>query len=152
MKPLVVEFAVAAPCDHAFSMWSSRTALWWPRSHTVTKSDELDIIFEGRVGGRIYERGSGGDEHDWGEITAWEPPHRVAYRWHLFFDPAEATDVEVTFTPSDDGTNVRIEQRGWERIGAAARERRTNTDRAWAAIVPLYVDAAGSAPAPPEVG
>jgi len=58
---------------------------------------------------------------------------------HAFADPEEATDVEVTFAAGGDGTNVRIEQRGWERLGATGAERRTNTDRAWSAIVPESV-------------
>lgn len=141
MTPLVVEFTVDASPAHAFDVWTSRTALWWPRSHTVTRADDVAIVVEGRRGGRIYERAGDGTEHDWGRVTAWEPPQRIAYTWHLFFDPAEATDVEVTFTPRHDGTSVRIEQGGWERLGEAGVERRTNTHRAWAAITPLYVEA-----------
>ena len=138
MTPLVVEFQVAATPEHAFAMWTSRTELWWPRSHTVTKARDLDIVFEGRPGGRIFERAGDGIEHDWGRVTEWDPPNRLAYQWHLFFDPAEATDVEVTFVSGGVGTDVRIEQRGWERLGVAGVERRTNTDRAWGAIVPEF--------------
>ena len=141
MTPLVVEFTVDASPQHAFEVWTSRTSLWWPRSHTVTSADDLAIVVEGRRGGRIYERAGDGTEHDWGRVTAWEPPQRIAYTWHLFFDPAEATDVEVTFTPRQGGTSVRIEQGGWERLGEAGAERRVNTKRAWAAITPRYVEA-----------
>ncbi|MDJ0961643.1 MAG: SRPBCC domain-containing protein [Acidimicrobiia bacterium] len=144
MTPLIVEFNVAATPEHAFAMWTARTELWWPRSHTVTKARDLDIVFEGRPGGRIFERAVDGREHDWGRVTEWDPPYRLAYQWHLFFDPAEATDVEVTFAPGDAGTDVRIEQRGWERLGAAGVQRRTNTNRAWGAIVPEYVAAVGT--------
>ena len=141
MIPLVVEFEVAAPCAHAFDVWSGRASMWWPRSHTVTRADELEIVYEAKVGGRIFERAADGSEHEWGTITLWDPPHRISYRWHLFFDPADATDIDVTFTPSDIGTEVRIEQRGWERLGAEGPPRRTNTERAWGAVVPHYLDA-----------
>ena len=127
--------------EHAFEVWANRPSLWWPRSHTVTGGDALSIIFEGRPGGRIYERAADGTEHEWGQVTAWEPPDRIAYSWHLFFDPAEATDVEVTFAAGPDQTIVRIEQRGWERLGEAGQVRRANTEMAWAAIVPRYVAA-----------
>jgi uncharacterized protein YndB with AHSA1/START domain len=122
-------------------MWTSRAELWWPRSHTVSRAEALDIVFEARPGGRIFERVEDGVEHDWGRVTVWDPPHRLSYRWHLFFDPEEATDIEITFAPADAGTRVRIEQRGWERLGAAGVQRRTNTDRAWSAIVPEFVAA-----------
>lgn len=141
MTPLVVEFNVAASCEHAFDMWSNRASLWWPRSHTVTRADDLEIVFETHPGGRIYERAADGTEHDWGEVTVWEPPHRVAYVWHLFFDPAEATEVDVTFHTVDGGTEVRIEQRGFERLGEAGVLRRSNTDRAWNTITALFIEA-----------
>jgi uncharacterized protein YndB with AHSA1/START domain len=141
VTPLVVEFRVAATPEHAFAMWTARTDLWWPRSHTVTKAKDLDIVFEGRSGGRIYERADDGIEHDWGRVIEWDPPHRLTYSWHLFFDPAEATDVEITFESGANGTDVRIEQRGWERLGAGGEERRTNTNRAWSAIIPQFVEA-----------
>ena len=141
MEPLIVEFDVAKPVGHAFDTWVNRPSLWWPKSHTVNKDDDLAIVFEGRPGGRIYERTGEGIEADWGQVTVWEPPHRVAYSWHLFFDPAEATLVEVTFTENDGGTQVRIEHAGWERLGEpTGTERRTNTNRAWGAVTPLFIE------------
>src|SRR5262249_43002769 len=83
----------------------------------------LIVTFEPRPGGRIYERTPGGREHDWGEVLAWEPPRRLVYLWHLRFDRADATEVEVTFTPVEGGTRVRIEHRGWERLGAVGPAR-----------------------------
>jgi len=145
MTPLVMEFTVAASCEHAFDLWSNRPSLWWPRSHTISRADDLEIIFERHPGGRIYERTGDGTEHDWGEVTAWEPPNRVTYRWHLFFDPADATSVEVTFASGKEGTAVRIEHRGWERLGAKGPDRRTNTGRAWGAIIPVYAEACRTA-------
>ena len=44
------------------------------------------MTFECRPGGRIFERTPDGVEHDWGEVLAWEPPHRLAYLWHLGSD------------------------------------------------------------------
>ena len=99
-------------------------------------------MFEPRAGGRIYERAPDGAEHEWGRVTAWEPPRRLAYSWHLRQDRADATDVEVTFSAAPEGTAVAIVHRGWERLGAkgpAARERNT---RGWAGLLPHYVAAA----------
>ncbi len=73
------------------------------------------------MGGRIYERTPGGVEHDWGEVTVWSPPARLAYLWHLRRDRADATEVEIRFTATGSGaTRVEIEHRGWERLGSAA--------------------------------
>ena len=98
IEPLRLSFEVRCPAGHAFAVWTTRTSLWWPRSHTVTEAPGLVVVIEGRPGGRIFERTPEGSEHDWGEVTRWEPPRRLAYRWYLNASPAEATDVEITFT------------------------------------------------------
>ena len=82
-------------------------------------SDELSVVLEPRVGGRIYERTGAGAEHDWGEVTVWEPPSRLAYSWHLRRDRADATDVEIRFVargPASDAGRDRT-----SRLGAAGR-------------------------------
>jgi uncharacterized protein YndB with AHSA1/START domain len=84
MDPIVVEFDLEASPAHAFEVWTSRPSMWWPRSHTITQDPDLTVAFEPFPGGRIYERGRDGSEHEWGEIMVWEPPDRVGYLWHLF--------------------------------------------------------------------
>jgi uncharacterized protein YndB with AHSA1/START domain len=142
-EPLVVAFEVDASPAHAFQTWTTRCATWWPRSHTVS-GDPAQITFEPRAGGAIVERAPDGQEHRWGEILEWEPPHRLRYLWHLFFDPSEATEVEITFEPAGDGTAVRLEQRGFEALGDAGPPRQQRTHRVWGMITPMFVDACRS--------
>ena len=143
IEPIRLSFEVACRPEDAFATWTARTTDWWPRSHTVTTEAGLAVIFEAGVGGRIFERAPNGDEHDWGEITAWDPPRRLGYLWHLRADRADATDVEITFTPLAEGrTRVDIEHRGWERLGAAGESRRDANRGGWAGLLPHYVDAA----------
>jgi len=130
-RPLIVEFEVAAGLDHAFATWTERCASWWPSAHTISRGPAA-ILLEPRAGGRIFERAPDGTEHDWGSVVEWEPPRRIAYRWHLFFDPSEATDLQVTFRPAGAGRIVvRIAQSGWERLGDAGPARRTRTGQVW---------------------
>jgi uncharacterized protein YndB with AHSA1/START domain len=135
--PLVVEFEVAAPVEHAFEMWANRPALWWPAGHTISGGPEA-IVFEPRAGGRIFERAPDGAEHEWGEVLSWQPPTRLRYLWHLFFDRSEATEIEVTFQPRGDRTAVRLEQSGWERLAEAGPPRRTRTGQVWAELTVRY--------------
>jgi uncharacterized protein YndB with AHSA1/START domain len=140
VEPLVVEFEVGAPPAQAFDAWTRRCATWWPASHTICR-EPAAITFEPHPGGRIVERAPNGAEHQWGTILDWEPPVRLRYLWHLFFDPSEATEVEVTFTAREAGTAVRLEQRGWERLGDAGPPRRDRTRQAWAAITGRFAAA-----------
>ena len=139
-EPLVVEFEVDASRRHAFETWTARCGLWWPKSHTIS-GDPAAITFQPRPGGRIFERAADGAEHEWGEVLDWEPPGRLRYLWHLFFDRTEATEVEISFTERDGKTVVRIEQRGWDRLGEAGPPRREKTGHAWAAIGQLFQQA-----------
>jgi uncharacterized protein YndB with AHSA1/START domain len=143
LEPLELDLVVACPPDRAFALWATETTLWWPKGHSVSADPALTVTFEPRVGGRIYERTGAGEEHDWGEVLAWEPPHRLVYLWHLRFDRVDATEVEVTFRARDDGdgTAVRIVHRGWERLGDAGPERRDRNRRGWAGVLEPYLAA-----------
>lgn len=151
--PIHLEFTVAASPQHAFQMWTERTALWWPVGHTIAKTGDVAITFEPRPGGRIYEQAPDGAQHDWGEIIEWSPPTGLSYLWFLFFDRSEATEVRVTFTPTDGGTSVELHQSGFERLGAEeGRERRHRTERAWSSLAELYraaLDGADTGPSAP---
>jgi hypothetical protein len=140
-----MSFEVACSVKHAFRVWTSGIGVWWPVDHTVTGEADLLIVLQSGVGGRIYERTKEGEEHDWGEVTVWEPPTQLAYLWHLGSDRSEATEVEIHFSAQgQDATRVDIEHRGWERLantGAAWRER---NQAGWRTLLPHYVTAVGN--------
>ncbi len=141
MTPLTLSFDVDCSVEHAFSTWTDEIGTWWPRDHTVTGAAAA-VVMQSGVGGRIYERTPDGDEHEWGEVTAWEPPGRLAYLWHLARDRADATQVEIRFVPrGDDGTRVEIEHRGWERLGATGEQWRERNQMGWESLLPHYAAA-----------
>jgi uncharacterized protein YndB with AHSA1/START domain len=143
-EPLRFSFEVGCPVAHAFAVWTSGISTWWPADHTVSGQPGLHVVLEERVGGRVFERTADGTEHDWGEVTAWEPPSRLAYRWFLRADRADATDVEIRFTASGaDGTRVDIEHAGWERLGARGPAWRERNTGGWTTLLPHYRAAAG---------
>jgi uncharacterized protein YndB with AHSA1/START domain len=140
IEPIQLSFEVDCDPAHAFDVWTARTSLWWPASHTVSVEPDLEVTFEPRVGGRIFERTTTGAEHDWGEILEWEPPTRLVYRWHLRVDRADATEVEIRFLAADAGaTRVEIEHRGWERLGALGEARRDGNYAGWGSLLPHFV-------------
>ena len=136
-EPLSITFDVDCTPDHAFDVWTSRIDTWWPRDHTVHQA--VAVVLQGHVGGRIYERDADGAEHDWGEVTAWDPPTRLAYTWHIGRSAHEATDVEIRFVAREPGsTRVQIQQRGWERFGEEAGPWRDRNRVSWDSLLPHY--------------
>ncbi len=82
-------------------------------------------------------------EHDWGEVTIWEPPRRLGYTWHLNRDRSDATEVEIRFVARGDAaTTVEVEHRGWERLGAGGQAWRDRNDGGWATLLPHFIAAA----------
>lgn len=140
-SPLRMSFEVACSAEHAFSVWSSGFGAWWPPDHTVTGKPE-EVVLQSGVGGRIYERTADGAEHDWGEVTVWQPPSRLAYLWHLGGDRAAATEVEIHFRALDTATTrVEIEHRGWERLGQIGEEWRERNQAGWQSLLPHFITA-----------
>lgn len=124
IDPIHRSITVARPPDDAFRLFTAGMGTWWPLD-THGRADEHDgakaegLVFEERVGGRVYEVLSNGVEAEWGVVTAWEPPARVVLDWNPSPEDRPFTEVEVTFTPTTDGgTRVDLHHRGWERLGA----------------------------------
>ena len=141
IEPLRVDVDIACSPEHAFATWTERFGQWWPPSHTVS-GDPAAIVLEPRIGGRIYERTHDGTEIDWGEITGWDPPQRLAYRWHIRRDRADATDVEIRFVAVHAGsTRMEIIHAGWERLGAGAQAWRDANRGGWSGLLPVFAAA-----------
>ncbi len=109
---------VDASIETAFETFTRRLASWWPlETHSIHKDRIAEMVFEEREGGRLYERTATGEEADWADVVAWEPPHRIVLRWRV--NPERpATEVEVRFTPDGKRTRVDLEHRNLERHGA----------------------------------
>jgi hypothetical protein len=137
--PLKMSFDVECSTEHAFDVWTAGFGSWWPIDHTVTGQGHLVIVLQGGVGGRIYERTSDGIEHDWGQVTVWNPPTQLVYLWHLRRDRSDATEVEIRFVARGSRvTRVEIEHRGWERMGKAGDDWRDRNRAGWETLLPHF--------------
>lgn len=137
--PVVKEVVVSVPVERAWEVFTAGIDEWWPVDRfSVGMERTRAVEFEGRTGGRIFERWDDGTEKPWGEVLAWEPPRRVVFTWHPNEERPAATEVEVTFTAQDGATRVRLEHRGWERLGAEAAESRASYDAGWVAVLGRY--------------
>jgi uncharacterized protein YndB with AHSA1/START domain len=147
IEPVRKRIAVQAPPERAFAIFTEGIAGWWPLgTHSVgAERDDVSaetVVFEGRVGGRLFERLTDGAEVDWGEVVVWEPPHRVVLTWHPgYADSSVASEIEVRFHAEGGGTRLDFEHRGWERLGERAQRTRDGYESGWDITLGRYVEA-----------
>jgi hypothetical protein len=142
LDPIRMSFDVDCPVEHAFNVWTAKTSSWWPVAHTMSAEPGLEVVFEGRVGGRIFERTTAGVEMEWGHITVWEPPRRLGYLWRIATEESNATEVEIHFVDCGDATTrVDIEHRGWEMLGDFGQPWRETNLGGWEGVMPEYLAA-----------
>jgi uncharacterized protein YndB with AHSA1/START domain len=133
-RDLTIDRAVtiARPLADVFALFTQRPATWWPlATASYSREQAVDLTFEPRVGGRVYETARDGSEVTWGEILVWDPPHRFAYSYRPFGD-GRLTQVEVTFNAlSESSTDVRVLHGGWEAHGEEGVKRSEGYSWGW---------------------
>jgi uncharacterized protein YndB with AHSA1/START domain len=124
---------VEAPIERAFSVFTEDMGIWWPPENHILSAPLAEMVFEPRVGGRVYDRGTDGSECQWARVLAYEPPERlviswdISLAWQIQTDDEKTSEVEIRFTPDGpDRTRVDLEHRnldrhgeGWERMAAS---------------------------------
>ncbi len=106
-KTVLVDFAP----PEAFDLFTAGIASWWPvGSHSYGGEAVTDVVFEGRVGGRVFEVTAAG-EQDWANVVEHDPPSGFVLEWLI--GDAHGSEVEVRFAPEGPGTRVELEHRGF---------------------------------------
>ncbi len=145
LEPVRQSVKVRRPIEAAFEFFTRDIGSWWPVDTHHARGQVIAVVFEGRVGGRIYERCADGETAEWGEVLRWEPPTRVAFTWlPTRSRGAAATEVDVRFIAEGPATTrVELEHRGWERLGDRAEEIRTSYLNGWPGVMRRFALAAG---------
>ncbi len=151
-EPLAVNrsITVQAPPERAFAVFTEGFDSWWPRGHHIGSADMAKAVIDPYAGGRWYELGEDDSRTDWGDVLAYDPPHRLVLTWHiggtwsLEASPENFSEIEVTFTPEGDGTRVELAHRHLERHTAAASlAESVGGDGGWNGLLKLYSEAVG---------
>ena len=140
-SPNAIRKTVVVRCgvDAAFRAWTEQINVWWPKGHSRSGVPNTTVCLETRLGGRIFERTPEGVEHDWGEVTVWDPPRHFTYHWYLGSSPNQPTMVQVRFTAHTQGsTLVAVLHQGPELIGEHWSRNSHIFARAWEALLPAY--------------
>ena len=141
----MVEVALTPP--QAFELFVNRMGDWWPKTKTPGANEHVAIVVEPRPGGRWAEKDRQGAETQWGKVVAWEPPGRLVLGWQLNgefrYDPDLLTEVELTFSPTTDGTMVSLEHRDLEKFGSDAERMVQAITGGWTSRLSDFASAAG---------
>lgn len=146
LPPVIRAATVTCPPTEAFRVFTDEIGAWWPLpTHGIFGDRSGGVVFRD---GRLIEIATDGSEAVWGEITAWDPPRRLAISWHPGRDADDASLVEVSFDADGESTRVTIEHRGWETFGedAAARRRSYVGPNAWGYVLDHYGSGAAHRP------
>jgi uncharacterized protein YndB with AHSA1/START domain len=143
---------VNAPVERAFSVFTEQMGSWWPPDHHILEAPLAETVFEPRVGGHVYDRGTDGSECRWSRVLAYEPPTRIVFSWDINLqwqvetDPERASEIEIRFTAEgDERTRVDLEHRnldrhgdGWEQMALAV-----GSPDGWGKGLKRFAEAAG---------
>jgi uncharacterized protein YndB with AHSA1/START domain len=139
------EIVVDAPIAEAFRVFTERFGDFKPKEHNLLRAPITETVFEGKVGGHIFDRAEDGSECHWARVLAYEPPTLVVFSWdigptwQLEQNPDNTSEVEVRFTADGPArTRIELEHRNLDRHGPgweAVREGVDGND-GW----PLYLD------------
>lgn len=119
-----LSIVVEAPIERAFKVFTEDFGSFKPREHNLLAVPIAETVFEPRIGGHVYDRGTDGSECRWARVLAYEPPHRlllswdISPQWRLETDPDRTSEWEVRFiAETANRTRVEIEHRNLERHG-----------------------------------
>jgi uncharacterized protein YndB with AHSA1/START domain len=136
---------VNAPIERAFRVFTEDFGAFKPPEHNLLPVDIAETVFEPRVGGYLYDRGTDGSVCRWARVLAYEPPTRVVIswdinpQWQIESDPDKTSEVEVSFVAeAADLTRVQLEHRNLDRHGEGWESERDGVagDQGW----PLYLE------------
>ena len=147
IEPVRRTVGVDLPIADAFRLFTAEIGTWWPLDRfSVSDAKTVDATWEPRAGGEVYELDENGDRHHWADVLVWEPPHRFVIAWRVNPEWPAPTEVEVRFTPFEDGagTRVELEHRGFERLGERAEAARASYDTGWETVLGRFVEGAGA--------
>ncbi|WP_260734992.1 SRPBCC family protein [Tunturiibacter lichenicola] len=145
LEPVRKSLRVRADVAKAFRVFTEEMDSWWPRTHHIGSSPMKRVVVEGRPMGAIYTDQEDGTVCPWGSVLTWEPPHLFVMAWQVrpdwSFEPdlSKCSEVEVRFTPADDGTTlVELEHRYLERHGAGWSKMHEQLNGGWLGVLEKF--------------
>jgi activator of Hsp90 ATPase-like protein len=124
---------VEAPVERAFDVYTNGMGSWWPMAtHSLGHGQVVDVVFEPRIGGLVYEVWDDGSRREWADVVAYDAPHSFELRWRV--GEGTPTRLALSFTAVDDGTRVELVHDGWDDA-----ERFESYDNGWEGVLSSFL-------------
>jgi uncharacterized protein YndB with AHSA1/START domain len=134
-----VTTSVEVPPEEAFRIFTDEIDAWWRRGPRFRGGGTASVLAFQTVGGERHLVEIGDERFLIGRVLAWEPGARLVFEWRgRSFHPEEKTEVEIRFEPTESGTRVILEHRGWEGLRGDHPVRHGLTGPAFTAMIGLH--------------
>jgi uncharacterized protein YndB with AHSA1/START domain len=153
---VTLDVVVDVPVATAFRVFTEDFDKVKPREYNLLQVPIEQTVFEPRVGGHIYDRGTDGSVCRWARVLAFDPPERLVFswditpQWRLETDPDRASEVEVRFVAEGENrTRVVLEHRHLDRHGDGweASVQALASEASWPLFLRRFAEATGGAQA-----
>jgi hypothetical protein len=124
ISPITLAYPLRCTAEHAFATYTDRFVEWWDARYTANAETLQAVTIEPWVGGRVYATHSDIGEDGWGEVTVWEPGHRLVHTFTLAQDARYPSEVAAEFVPAA-GTSCTLSfaHGGWTEDNVAVRSK-----------------------------
>ena len=124
LGPITQEYPLRCTAEHAFDTYTGRIGEWWDARYTANAATLQAVTIEPSVGGRVYATHSNIGEDDWGEVTVWEPGHRLVHTFTLAQDSRYPSEVVAEFVSAEGtGCTLSFAHGGWTEDNADVRKK-----------------------------
>jgi uncharacterized protein YndB with AHSA1/START domain len=139
VEPIRRSVSVSWPQAEAYRHFVQDFAKWWPSySYSIGGSRIKRVVFEPRLGGRIFEEHKDGTRMRWGTVISLDAPRSVTFTFHPSRAESDAQLVEITFSPEGEGTRVDLVSTGWEKMSDKARATRGGYQLGWGLVLDRF--------------
>ncbi len=137
--PIQQSVYVDCSVEDAFRLFTDGFAEWWPLAlYSITGAAANRCEMEPWQDGRVFERTSSGEEHDWGSVLSWDPPKHLRLSWHPGRRDEGNQTVDVEFAVEAQGTRVTVIHTGWEAPGVGTCSLQRNNPAMWPTVLKSY--------------
>jgi hypothetical protein len=125
LEPITHGYVLRSDPARAFATYTTQIGRWWDPRYTANPDTFESVTIEPWVGGRVYATHADLGQHNWGQVTIWEPGRRVAHTFTLAQDPDDQSEVAALFEPGEQGAgcSFRLEHGGWSRSNVTVRQK-----------------------------